>query len=76
LRRFAAQIPQMRASFDAGEMAYLPTGGGKELEATHYGDAVVPLRFMEHNWGPEFQVCDYIDDANRFWQAVIILQRR
>lgn len=76
LRRFASQIPELRQRFDRGELAYLPTGGGAELDASHYGDAVVPLSFIEQNWGPEFKVCDYIDDPNRFWQAVLILQRQ
>ena len=76
LRRFVPQIPELRARVDAGEIAYLPTGGGEELDASHYGDSVVPLRFIENYWGPEFQVRDYIDDPNRFWQAVLILQRQ
>lgn len=76
LRRFAPQIPELRKRFDRGEVAYLPTGGGPELDASHYGDAVVPLSFIEQNWGPEFKVCDYIDDPIRFWQAVLILQRQ
>jgi ubiquinone/menaquinone biosynthesis C-methylase UbiE len=75
LRRFAPQIPELRARFDSGEVAYLPTGGGEELDASHYGDALVPLSYIEKNWGPEFQVRDYIDDPNRFWQAVLILQK-
>lgn len=75
LRRFAPQIPELRARFDRGELAYLPTGGGDELDASHYGDTVVPLSFIEANWGPEFKVYDYIDDPSRFWQAVLIVQR-
>lgn len=76
LLRFAPQIPELRARFDAGDLAYMPTGGGDELHESHYGDAVVPLRFIENNWGPEFKVCDYIDDPDRFWQAVLIVQRQ
>jgi ubiquinone/menaquinone biosynthesis C-methylase UbiE len=75
MRSFAPKIPELRSGFDSGQLAYLATGGGNELDASHYGEAVVPLSYIENNWGPEFRICDYIDDPDRFWQAVLIVQK-
>lgn len=75
LRRFAPQVPELLRRADAGELAYLPTGGGAGLDAAHYGDAVVPRAYLEKTWGPKWAIREYIDDPNRFWQAVVIAQR-
>lgn len=76
LAPFAGQAAEYRRLFDAGEMAYLPTGGGDVLTKDIYGDAVVPLSYIEREWSPHFAVRDYIDDPSRFWQAVLVVQAR
>jgi 2-polyprenyl-3-methyl-5-hydroxy-6-metoxy-1,4-benzoquinol methylase len=72
LGTFKERVPELHASFDRGELVFLPTNEG--VEAT-YGDAVVPLSFIREQWSPYFRVVDYIDDAKRFWQAVLVVQR-
>lgn len=75
LFKFAANVPAYRAIFDSGELAYLPTGGGKNRPPEVYGDAVVPLAFIQRHWSEHFEVIDYIDDSRRFFQAVLIVRR-
>ena len=76
MAKFAESVPQFARTFDAGKFVYLPTGGGAYRDASTYGDAVVPLSFIEENWSQDFKIIDYIDDPARFWQAVLIVQRR
>lgn len=76
LARFAGQAEEFHRQFDAGEIAYLPTGGGDILTEDIYGDAVVPLPYIEREWSPHFAVRAYIDDPSRFWQAVLVVQKR
>jgi len=72
----AARCPQLYEEFDNGQIAYIPTGGGDYRDKSVYGDAIVPLAFVEREWSPYFDVRDYIDDPGRFFQAVLIVQRR
>jgi 2-polyprenyl-3-methyl-5-hydroxy-6-metoxy-1,4-benzoquinol methylase len=75
LARFANSAEMLKKAFDSGEFVYLPTGGGKYREADVYGEAVVPLSYIQKHWGRDFHIAKYIDDATRFWQAVLITQR-
>jgi SAM-dependent methyltransferase len=75
LRRFSDYANVMLAAYDSGQLVYLPTGGGDFRDATVYGDAVCPISFLQKNWEPEFTIRAHIDDANKFWQAVVVLQR-
>jgi SAM-dependent methyltransferase len=74
-RRLAAHKPRVREfrkAYDAGELVFMPTNEGVE---DTYGDAAVPLSFIERNWSPWFKVIEYIDDPRDFWQAVLVVQR-
>jgi hypothetical protein len=75
LRRFAQHVSAYREGYDRGEFVYMSTGGGDFRAADVYGDAVVPSSYIELHWAPEFAVRAYIDDANAFSQAVVVLQR-
>jgi SAM-dependent methyltransferase len=75
LKRFAGEGNRLRAEFDAGQLAYLPTGGGMHRQASEYGDAIVPPDFIEREWGHAFALRAYIDDPSRYWQAVAVMQR-
>lgn len=76
LAAYAGQIGALTQQFDRGEFVYIPTGGGSYRDAEVYGEAVVPLKFIERHWTKHFRILDYIDDAARFWQAPLFLQRR
>ena len=76
LKVHAEKIPQFLADYDAGTFVYLPTGGGKYRDASVYGDAIIPIDLLQKMWEPEFHLQEHIDDPNRFWQAVIVMQRQ
>ena len=75
LSQFASKIPDLRKAYNKGEFVYLPTGGGDFRATDVYGDAIVPLKYVEQSWNKLFNIIDYIDDPNRFWQAVLVAQR-
>jgi hypothetical protein len=64
------------AAYERGEMLYAPNGGGPELDAEYYGDALVPLEYFEEHWGQAFEILEFIADRSKFEQAVCIMRRR
>lgn len=75
LKRFSDYAALMLPLYDSGNLVYLPSGGGGIRNSTIYGDAICPISFIKNNWEPEFAIRAHIDDANKFQQAVVILQR-
>lgn len=59
--------------FDSGNLVFMPSNKGVE---DTYGDAVVPLSFIKSKWSPFFDISEYLDDAGKFWQAVLVSQRK
>jgi SAM-dependent methyltransferase len=41
-----------------------------------YGEAVIPLRYVYNHWLDAFDLVDFVDDEQRFHQAIITLQRK
>jgi ubiquinone/menaquinone biosynthesis C-methylase UbiE len=72
LAKFKPRVDDFRRQFDAGELVFMPTNEGIEHM---YGDAVVPLSFVERAWSPLFEIKEYIDDPNHFWQAALVVRR-
>jgi hypothetical protein len=72
LSKHKPRLADFYDTFDAGNLAFMPTNAGVE---DLYGDAVVPLAFIEKNWTPYFAPRKYVDDSTRFWQAVLVAQR-
>ena len=75
MSRFAALASSSKHAFDSGEFIYLPTGGGKYRESDVYGEAIVPLHYIEQNWKGLFRIVEYVDDPSRFLQAALAVQR-
>jgi ubiquinone/menaquinone biosynthesis C-methylase UbiE len=73
LSQYADHADTLYQKYDAGEVAYLPTYG--EEIGRVFGDAIIPLSFIEREWSPYFALRTYIDDPNHFWQAALVLQR-
>jgi hypothetical protein len=59
-------------NFDAVGLVFMPTNPGLE---DLYGGVAVPLAYIERNWSDYFRIINYIEDHNKFWQAVFIVQR-
>jgi SAM-dependent methyltransferase len=75
LSRFSEKVPELRNDFANGKFIYIPTGGGDYRASDVYGEAVISVDFIKRNWEGLFDVIDYIDDADRFWQAVLVVQK-
>jgi len=69
LARHAGSVPEFVRLFNEGKIAFLH-------QTDLYGDAVVPLAFIAKHWSQHFEIVDYIDDPQRFWQAVLVVRRR
>lgn len=76
LARYKAKMPAMARAFKKGEFCYIPTGGGDKLSAENYGDAAIPFKFMTENWSKYFEFVDYLDETDRFWQAVVVARKK
>jgi SAM-dependent methyltransferase len=74
LLRFKSGIPALLKKYDEGGFCYVPTGG-EELDPSIYGDSAIPPDYIKAKWGRLFEVRTFIDDANVFWQAFVILRR-
>jgi SAM-dependent methyltransferase len=74
LSHYSARANDLLVEFDRGNFVYLPTGGGDFRPESTYGDAVVPLSWIRKHWEADWTVRAYIDD--RFWQAVLVMQKR
>lgn len=75
LRRFSSRVSDLKKKFLAGGFIYMPTGGGDFRGEDVYGDAVVPLDYVRHAWNGLFEVVDFIDDPDEFWQAFLVTRR-
>ena len=75
LKKHVGDWRELLARINGGEYVYLPTGGGDHLPEQVYGDCVVPYSYIAKNWSKFFAVREYIDNPQRFWQAVCVLQK-
>lgn len=71
LAESADRVPEFAARYDNGELVFMEGTDGNKT----YGDAIVPVSYIEKNWAPDFEVVDVIDDKSRFAQSVITLKR-
>lgn len=67
------RVDDFYRDFDVGDLVFMPTNLGV-VEV--YGDAVVPLAYIERKWADYFRIHAYIDDPSKFWQAVLVVQRQ
>ena len=63
------------AAYDSGKFVYVATGGGDFRDSSFYGEALIPKQYIEQNWTKYMHLRAFIDDRNRFWQAVIVMQK-
>lgn len=65
------------ADYDAGKFVYIPTGGGGMLSKDFYGEAIVPMKYVEQFWTEHFDLVEWIEKFSRVGtQPLIILQRK
>jgi SAM-dependent methyltransferase len=74
LARLYVDHDEALARYDNGDFLY-ESVSGDGLSPEFYGDAVVPLKYLERQWGGAFEVLDFIQDRQRFDQAVAVMRR-
>ena len=62
------------AAYDRGEYLYSATGGGS-LDASFYGEALIPRAYVEREWTRHLMFRDFVDSSDNLYQAVIIMQK-
>ena len=67
---------EVLAAYDRGEFVFAATGGGDHRPSSFYGEALIPRSYIERRWSPDLRLVEFIDDRNRFSQAVAVLQAR
>jgi hypothetical protein len=65
-------LAAMRKQLSTDGFIYIPRYSDGRLET--YGDSVSAPSYVRSHWSEFFKVIDYLDDANRFWQAVVTAQ--
>jgi glycosyltransferase involved in cell wall biosynthesis/2-polyprenyl-3-methyl-5-hydroxy-6-metoxy-1,4-benzoquinol methylase len=76
LAKAFSDIEADKRRYDNGEAVYVPSGGGGVREGWFYGEAVIPHSFFVEHWPDELEIIDFIDDAQRCPQAVVVARRR
>jgi 2-polyprenyl-3-methyl-5-hydroxy-6-metoxy-1,4-benzoquinol methylase len=77
LANFADNVPQLLNDYDQGRFIYLPTGGGGEFRTKNvYGDAIIPITFIESALKKlDMKVCKYISNNPMFMQDIIVAKK-
>jgi len=65
-----AKVPDAGDQLEKEGFLFLPTNG-----IDTYGDTVMTPEYIEANWTKSFRILDYLDDSNRFFQAVVSAQK-
>lgn len=73
LREGFGDIAATRRQFAGGQFVHVATGGGSGLEASLYGESIIPRAYVEREW-TDFDLVDFIDDPGH-QQAIIVLQK-
>ena len=74
----ASTFPDTEATlkdYDRGNFVFSPTGGGQARPSSFYGEAVIPRAYVEREWTKYLEFRDFVDDQNRMWQAMIVMQK-
>jgi SAM-dependent methyltransferase len=67
---------EVLATYDRGDFVFASTGGGDHRPSSFYGEALIPKSYIERRWPSDLRLLEFMDDRNRFPQAVAILQAR
>jgi SAM-dependent methyltransferase len=76
LKKAFPEFEKTLKEFAEGNFIYAATGGGDFRSSDFYGEAVIPKRYVESVWTKYFRFIDFIDDPKRFWQALIVMQKK
>ena len=68
-------IEEYRIRYRNGEFLYAATGGGATMDASFYGEAVIPKENIERHFGKYLNFTDFFYDTNRLPQACFVMQK-
>lgn len=64
----------LKARLQADGFVFMPQGDGI-LDAV-YGDSVMTPAYFREHWGSFLEPIEFLDDVERFWQAVVVARKR
>ena len=73
LREKLPSPKEVRERYLKGEFQFYPTGGGEELTSDFYGEALIPRRYIEINYGSA--LVDFTEAVPDVDQSVVVLQK-
>ena len=76
LSRYKEDLESLRERYLSGEYIYLTTNDETVRSSDVYGDAVVPPKWIEDNWGHLFDLVVYEKAKPHVYQAVVVLRRK
>ena len=62
--------------YDSGEFCFDPTGGGGVLDSSFYGEACIPLSYVQRTWSKWFQFREFRYADKKCNQNVICVQKK
>jgi len=68
-------IEESRRHYRNGEFLYAPTGGGGVLDASFYGEAIVPKAHIKNIFGRHLTFRAFSFNPSELFQAVFVLQK-
>ncbi|MBA9024630.1 glycosyltransferase involved in cell wall biosynthesis/GT2 family glycosyltransferase/SAM-dependent methyltransferase [Aminobacter ciceronei] len=71
LRAELTKIKNIDTALEESKFIFLPTNNGKT-----YGDTIMTSTYVGRVWGAHFDIKEYLDDAERFQQAIVTAQVR
>ena len=75
LKQGFGDIAAARRRLADGQFVHVATGGGAGLEASLYGESIIPRAYVEREW-TELELIDFVDDPRCLPQAAIVLRKR
>ncbi len=76
LAKCFVDVAATKRDYDDGKFLYAATGGGAVRDASFYGEAIVSPGYVRRSWADRFEILDFIDDAKRDPQAIILARKR
>ena len=75
-RDAAGDIDVSKERFNAGQHVFIPSAPDPALKALGtYEEAIIPAKYIKSRWRSFFSVHEYIDNPERYLQAVVIYQK-
>lgn len=70
-----SDVGKAEKDYNEGKYVFRPTGGGGIRTPDFYGDTLISPGYVRKVWSADFEIIDYVDDAKRLPQAMIVAQK-